>query len=91
VANRVMQNVRQESNAGWYVGGLEMLEDNAICWDKESCYYPSEAVLQNDYPTSISMEEACKQAKQRRWINWDYNVLEQGVVSETKLVNNETF
>jgi hypothetical protein len=74
MSNRVIRNVRQQSNAGWFVGGLDFEGDNAECWDKveESCYYPTEESLQRDYPTSISMKEACQTAKQRRWINWDW-------------------
>ncbi|MFB0831472.1 hypothetical protein ACEU2D_17950 [Brevibacillus laterosporus] len=69
--NRVIQNVRQESAAGWYVGGLEFLEDNVVCWNKETGYFPSEVLLKNHYPCSISMEEACIKAKQRNWIDWE--------------------
>ncbi|MGG1444940.1 hypothetical protein ABE354_23400 [Brevibacillus laterosporus] len=65
----VIQNVRQESAAGWYVGSLEFLDDNVVCWDKETGYFPSEGLLKNHYPYSISMQEAYKKAKQHNWIN----------------------
>ncbi|WP_181021723.1 hypothetical protein [Brevibacillus laterosporus] len=39
--SKVIQNVRQESAAGWYVGGLEFLDDNVVCWDKATGYFPS--------------------------------------------------
>lgn len=73
--NRIIQNVRQQSNAGWFVGGLFFYTDNAECWDKdeESCYYPTEEALKREYPRSISMREACDKARQRRWIDWVYN------------------
>lgn len=72
--NRIIHNVRQQSNAGWFVGGLYFYADNCECWDKdsESCYYPTEEALMKSYPNSISMREACIKAKQRRWIDWDY-------------------
>ncbi|MBG9776129.1 hypothetical protein ABD71_24735 [Brevibacillus laterosporus] len=70
--SKVIQNVRQESAAGWYVGGLEFFDDNVVCWNKETGYFPSEVILKNHYPYSISMETACIKAKQRKWIDWEF-------------------
>lgn len=67
---RIIGHVRQQSNAGWFVGGVCVSIDNMEPWDNDSGYYPSEEWLKEEYPTSISMEEAIERARRNRWINW---------------------
>ena len=61
----VIGHVRMESAAGWYIGSIEFLNGEASPWDKDefSCYYPNEVRLQQDYPRSMSLNEAFNRAE----------------------------
>lgn len=67
--DKVIRNDRQQSNAGWFVGGMVFCEDNAECYDKdEFSVRPSEEMVKNDYPRSISVKEAFQKAKRYGWL-----------------------
>lgn len=67
---RIIKHVRQQSQAGWFVGSIDFSTGEVECWDKESGYFPSGTRLKGLYPQSISIEEACQKALQFRWITW---------------------
>ena len=55
----VLPNVRLQSNAGWYVGAVEFYNfEEMDFYSRDSDYYPNESLLKEDYPHSISIEEA---------------------------------
>ncbi|MEH7116186.1 hypothetical protein V7128_02005 [Neobacillus vireti] len=54
----IISNVRMESAAGFYLGSIEFIGQEAQPYDRDSMYYPSEELLHNDYANSISLKEA---------------------------------
>lgn len=68
----IIWNVRQQSAAGWFVGGLSFCVDNAECWERVTMYYKTETWLKNDYPHSISIKEAFEKARMRKWTDMEY-------------------
>jgi hypothetical protein len=67
---RIIKHVRQQLQAGWFVGSIDFSDGEAECGNKESGYFPSEARLKALYPESIGIEAACQKALQFRWITW---------------------
>lgn len=64
----IVSRVRMHSNAGYYMGKIEFCEGEAQPYDRDSQYYPTEAWLRDEYPESISMDEAFEEAFKRRMI-----------------------
>ncbi|WP_079709806.1 hypothetical protein [Paraliobacillus ryukyuensis] len=54
----IINRVRMESAAGWYLGSIEFVEDEAQPYDRHSLYYPSEEWLKREFPRSISLKDA---------------------------------
>jgi hypothetical protein len=55
----VIPDVRLNSNAGWYVGAVEFYDfEEMDFYSRDTDYYPNEEMLKDDYPRSISIEEA---------------------------------
>ena len=60
----VIRNVRLQSNAGWYMGTAEFLDyEEMQYYSRDSEYYPTEEALAQNYPSSISIEEAFAKIK----------------------------
>lgn len=60
----VIRDVRIQSNAGWYVGAVEFYNfEEMDFYSKDSGYYPNEAMLKEEYPNSISIDEAFHKIK----------------------------
>lgn len=63
----VIRDVRLQSNAGWYIGAIEFYNfEEMDFYSRDSDYYPSEQMLKEDYPHSISTEEAFNKIKHDR-------------------------
>lgn len=63
----VIPNVRLQSNAGWYIGTVEFYNyDEMDFYSRDTGYYPNESMLENDYPNSISVEDAFNKIKHDR-------------------------
>jgi hypothetical protein len=62
----IVHQVRMESNAGHYMGSIEFSEGEGQPYDRDSCYYPNEKMLQKEYPESKSLKEAFDEATHRR-------------------------
>lgn len=55
----VIPDVRLKSAAGWYIGALEFYSfDEIDFYSRDTEYYPSDMMLYENYPNSISVEEA---------------------------------
>lgn len=59
----IVSFVRMQSAAGYYLGSISFEDGNGEPNDRDSGYYPSEEMLQSDYPNSISMKEAFDKAR----------------------------
>lgn len=55
---RVINHVRMQSAAGWYLGSIEVENGEAQPYDRDSMYYPTEEHVRFDYPISIGLKEA---------------------------------
>lgn len=63
----VVTQVRQQSAAGWFVGALQIYnEDECECYSRDSEYYPTEALCIQEYPKSISKVEVFRTPLVRR-------------------------
>jgi hypothetical protein len=65
--SHVISHVRMKSAAGWYLGSIEFDGIDACPYDRDSGYYQSEEYLNNDYPRSISQDEAFQKAIVYKW------------------------
>lgn len=61
----LIQHVRMQSNAGFYLGSIEFENGEGQPYDRDSGYYPTEEFLASEYPNSISLKEAFEKASQR--------------------------
>ena len=61
----IINNVRMESNAGWYLGAIEATDDCPQPYDRLSMYYPNEDWVKQEFPNSISLQEAFDRVKRR--------------------------
>lgn len=55
---RVINHVRMQSAAGWYLGSIEVENGEIQPYDRDSMYYPNEEWVQKEYPRSMSLKEA---------------------------------
>lgn len=63
----VIRDVRIQSNAGWYVGAVQFYNyDEMDFYSRDTGYYPSEEMLSQEYPQSISIQEAFHKVKHDR-------------------------
>lgn len=55
----VIQHVRQQSAAGWFIGAVEFYDfEEMDIYSRDTGYYPTEEMLKEEYPRSISLQEA---------------------------------
>ena len=63
----IIQNVRLQSNAGWYIGAVEFYNfDELDFYSRDSEYYPNEELLKEENPHSLSVQEAVALVKTDR-------------------------
>lgn len=67
----IVRNVRCKSASGWYLGTVEFynFEEMDFYSRDSDLYYPNEQILKEDYPHSISIEEAFNMIKSDRLLN----------------------
>lgn len=60
----MVKEVRLQSSAGWYIGAAEFYDFEEMgFYSRDSEYYPSEEVLKEFFPRSLSIEEAANKIK----------------------------
>lgn len=63
----VVRDVRLQTNAGWYIGTVQFYNfEEMDFYSRDSDYYPNEKMLKEEYPHSISTEEAFMKIKHDR-------------------------
>ena len=60
----VVREVRLQSAAGWYVGSVEFYNfEEMDFYSRDTGYYPNEEMVKEEYPRSISTQEAFEKIK----------------------------